>query len=170
MMDVVTINIQGEDLNDRPARLLGALIDMGKLPRFVDAIVERRDTWTALCWLEEDMLQFQTRNRWCGATDGWKLAVGHCAELDDVPSYTGYGNVQAWLLYDDGNSVWAVTIRPAEYRQQEDTHDVVVWSAEEFDEHCEAVLTTAVDFADDSGMMLNLAMREIRDLERMFEE
>jgi hypothetical protein len=48
MMDVVTINIQGEDLNDRPARLLGALIDMGKLPRFVDAIVEKRDTWTTL--------------------------------------------------------------------------------------------------------------------------
>ena len=167
MMDVVTISVQGpEDTNDYPARLLGALIDQGRLPRFVDAIIEKRDTWTTLCWLEEDMLQFESRNRWCGATDGWRIAVGHCPELDDVPAYTGYG-MQAWLLYETEDCLWAVTIRPAETRQLEEADDVVIWSHEEFIDHYNAVPVASVAFADDSGLRLNKAMREIRELEEM---
>jgi hypothetical protein len=164
--DVVTISVQG-DAGDRPKRLLDALIEGGKLRRFCDAIVERRDLWTTLCWLEDDMLQFEASNRSSCATDGWKIAVGHCSELEDVPAYCGWGELQAWLLYDDGSRVWAVTIRPAEYRQLEDVPDVLVWDAAEFDERCDAAVAMAVPFADDSGMRLNKAMRELRELESL---
>lgn len=163
-MNVLTIQVQDE-VDDRAARVLEALGDIGKLPRFMDAIIERRDLWTVLCWLEDDLLAFQSRNRWCGATDDWLLTVGLSRHLiEDVPEYTGYGKVQAWLVYEEE---WVLTVVPPDVRQHEGTADILVWDGATFCEEFGAVPIASVHFADDSGMKLNRAMRA-NDLEAIF--
>lgn len=158
-MHVLTIQVQDE-VDDRAAEVLAALTDIGKLDGFMAAIVEGRDLWTVLCWLEEDLLRFAGRNPWCGALDGWRLVVGTCPYLlEDVPEYTGYGVVGAWLLYEGD---WVMTIVPPEVRQREETADVLVWDAGYFEEMYGAIPLASVVFAEDSGMRLNAAMRQVR--------
>lgn len=164
MQQVLTIHVQ-DDVDDRAARILAALGHIGKLPRFMDAIVERRDMWTVLCWLEDDLLAFSGRNRWCGALDGWQLVVGSSpALLENVPEYTGYGEVQAWLVFENR---WVLTVIPADIRQHEDTDDVLVWDYDEFIDKCEAIPIATVALADDSAIHLNRKMREFSKLEAM---
>lgn len=164
-MDVVTFTVQG-DADDRPARVLAGLSEINRLPRFVDAIVEKRDVWTVLCWLEEDLLAFARRNRSSAAIDDWTLVLGRCADLDDIPEHAGYGDLQAWIEFGKD---FVVTICPANSRQQEDADDVLVWTADEFAEHCNATRIVGVGFAEDSGKRLNRAMREIRELDELFD-
>jgi hypothetical protein len=160
-MNIVTYAIQGE-ADDRAARVLAGLSENNHLPHFVDAIVERRDVWTVLCWLEDDLLALARRNRWCAAPEDWTLVVGRCADLDDIPAHTGYGDLQAWLEYGPDS---VITICPADSRQQEDADDVLVWTSDEFAEHCNPTRILGVGFADDSGKRLNRALRQIRELE-----
>lgn len=163
-MNVLTLHIE-DDCDDRAAQVLAALGDWGKLPRFVDAIIEGRDMWTTICWLEEDLLAFHGKNRWCSALDGWQIVVGSSPHLlEDVPGYLEYGPLQAWLVFEDK---WVLTIVPAEYRQQEDTDDVQVWDIDTFTEKCEAIPVASVAFADDSAIHLNRKMREFGRLEAM---
>ncbi len=165
--DILTVNVQ-EDTDDRAAQVLGALNDIGRLPQFMHHIVERSPMWMVLCALEDDLLAFHGKNRWCGSLDGWELVVGTSPFiLEDVPEYTGYGAVQAWLVYE---GEWVLTINPSFIRQQEDTDDVLVWDAVGFYE--QSIALAKVNFADDSAIHLNQAMRktmrEIDELEAAF--
>ena len=160
-MRVLTVEVRSED--KRAASVLCTLFDAGKLPLFGDAIVNKRDAWTTFCRLEDDLLAFASRNRWCAALEDWKLVLGHCPYMDDVPEYTGYGHMQAWLEYGDR---WAVTIQQMDLRQREDQPDVIVWDTEEFEDHTGASRYVAVAFADDSAIHLNRAVRELRGLEQ----
>lgn len=163
-IDVLTFSVGCDD--EQAKDVLAALAEARKLPRFVDAIVERRDTWTTLCWLEEDLLAFARKNRWGGAVDDWALVVGRCPFLEDVPSYTGYGKrtwpMQAWLEYA---GQWVVAIQRPELRQREDQADVGVRDAEDFYADHSVTRIAGVAFADDSGIHLNRALRAVRDLE-----
>ena len=165
-MNVLTIGLRIEDEDDRAARVLGGLADLGKLPRFMQCIEECRDTWTVLHFLQEDMLAFAAVNPWCGATDGWALVLGHCAELEDLPQYTVpyWGQVQAWLVYQ---STWAVTVQPADLRGGPDQDDLLVWDLGDFEEHCAATPITGCVFCEEFGIYLNRAMREYRQLEAL---
>jgi hypothetical protein len=165
--DILTINVQ-EDTDDRAAQVLGALNDIGRLPQFMHHVVSRSPSWLVLCALEEDLLAFHGKNRWCGSLDGWELVVGTSPFiLEDVPEYTGYGPVQAWLLYE---GEWVLTINPSFIRQQEDTDDILVWDAACFYE--QSISLAKVHLADDSAIHLNRAMhktmREIDELEAAF--
>jgi hypothetical protein len=165
--DTLTINVQ-EDIDDRAAQVLKALNDINLLPEFMHHIVSFSPSWMVLCALEADLLAFHGRNRWCGSLDGWELVVGTSPFiLEDVPEYTGYGQVQAWLVYE---GEWVLTINPSFIRQQKNTDDVLVWDAACFYE--QSISLARVHLADDSAIHLNRAMhqtmREIDELEAAF--
>jgi hypothetical protein len=160
--DVINVELRSEEGEPMPLRILVALAEIGKLPHYVDAILEGRGAWHTMCLLEDDLLAFESRNRWCGAIGGWQFIIGHCAELEDVPSYNPWGHVQAWLE----NWGWVFTFNT---RDGQDGRDVTVWPRDEFYDHTEAVPIASADFADDSAIVLNRAMREIRELESLLE-
>jgi hypothetical protein len=162
-VNVLTINVQ-EDVDTRAAEVLASLADIGLLPRFMHDIVERSPMLTVLCALEDDLLAFSARNRWSGSLDGWELVVGLSPFLlEAVPSYTGYGDVDAWLVYE---GEWVLTIVPPDIRQKKNTDDVLVWAAETF--YAQSVPLASVAFADDSAIHLNRQMRQLSSLEAAF--
>jgi len=163
-MDVLTIHVQDET-DERAACVLAGLADMRKLSGFLDAIFEKRDLWTVICRLEDDLLAFNDKNRYCGALDDWKFVVGHCPFLlENVPEYLGYGDdLQAWLVFEDE---WVLTVIPPDIRQGENTDDVLVWDLDSFMEH-DALPLASTAFADDSGIKFNRAMREIREMDAL---
>lgn len=143
------------------AQLLAALVDIGKLPQFVDEVEHgptREDwrnvaAWHAICRLEDDMLAFQQRNRWCGMVDGWEIVIGHADAPEDhpipmVPEYVGWGPVQAWVEYNSGA---VVTIDPG--------YGVHVWDKEFFEHETQCDVFTRAPFSGDSGILLNAAFR-----------
>jgi len=141
---------------ERTAALLAALLDSGKVPRFQDEVEWRGLAWHAICGLEDDLLDFQRKNRWCGSTDGW-YTVGGKALLNEgapvqvtvptVPQYTGWGDVQAWLQYEDT----VVVVEPG--------YGLHLFDLPTFEATYTGDIITGAAFADDSGMALNAAFR-----------
>jgi len=165
----INIEIRGEASGERAAGLLSALIDCGKLPSFVDALLNRHNAYHDICMMEDDVMAFEHRNRWCGAADGWMIVVGRCSfpepHLENVPTYTGWGGalgVQAWLQYEDS----FVTIGTA--GRGPDEADVLVWDPDEFVASHGAEVFVRAAFADNSAMVLNRSFRAIAELEVSF--
>ena len=154
---MLTISVAGDDT---AARILSALANSRKLPRFSSAIENGDEPWMCYCALEEDMLAFERKNRWCGAVDGWRFVVGTSDRAASVPLWLGYGIAEAWLEYEPSGSV--VVVKAADEREDA---DVVVREADELDF---APLATAA-FADDSAIHLNRAVKEVRALEGAWE-
>jgi hypothetical protein len=151
---MVTIELLTREELPRPAVLLKGLIESGKLSSFVNSLDNSDSSWHALCQLEEDVLSFERRNRWCGSADGWNIVVGRCDVLPQVPSYNDWGNVAAWAAYDD----FVVVIDPTGER-------VLVWDAEDFYTSNEASVRASSPFADDSAMRLNPILKAFARLD-----
>lgn len=158
----MVIEVHGEDeATEYAAQLLAAMVDIGKLPQFVDEVEHRPSSekgrsvasWHAICRLEDDMLAFQQKNRWCGLVDGWAIVIGYAETpegsrpIPTVPEYTGWGPVQAWLECNGA----PVTIDPG--------YGVHVWDKEFFEYDTQCDVFTTVPFSDDSGILLNAAFR-----------
>jgi len=141
---------------ERTAELLAALTDIGKVPHLADEVDYRGLAWHAICGLEDDLLDFQRKNRWCGSTDGWYIVIGKallCAgapvqvSIPSVPQYVGWGDVQAWLQHDNA----AVVVEPG--------YGVHVFDLPTFEASYSGDIIAGAAFADDSAIALNAAFR-----------
>jgi len=168
-MNILTVCLNTTEDSDRLTRLGQALGNLSRLSAFMQCIEERRDTWTVLNFMLDDMLAYRYWDRAQGDIGDWTLVLGYCPDLEDLPEYTisAWGQVQAWVVYRDE---WAITVQPADLRGGPDQCDLLVWHVDDFTEHCRAVPIVACTFGDDIGMRLNKAMREYRALEAMFEQ
>jgi hypothetical protein len=167
----LTIEMKTPD-EPHPAALLSALVEIGKLPNFVGAMADGVKPWDALCLLEADMLAFESKNRWCGATDGWRIVVGSCPFLPDDPDYNDWGQVSSWVAYGD----YVMTIVPGGSCDEDECScgdgcveecggKVVLWDAEEFYVGQEATVRAHTAFADDSAIPLNRILKMFASLE-----
>lgn len=125
------------------ARIVKALVEARKVPRFAAMVEDGHVPWHCICMFEEEVLHWAHRNRWCACAEDWNIVVGWADDVPDVPKYVGWGDVQAWLTYDG----CAVMVEP-EYGVVVRPLDVLA-----------TVPLAVCEFRDDSGMVLNAALR-----------
>jgi hypothetical protein len=137
--------VSEEGTDSRPVDIVKALIETGRLPRFAQATADGWPVWHTICQLEDDLLAFNRKNRWCGMLDGWTICLGHSDEdAADLPVYqqAEWGALQCWLRYED------TVVLPGD--------GAVRFVAEdEFD----GSLTAHSPLADYSGIRLNLLLK-----------
>ena len=146
------VEIHGESTEDT-ARLVKALVDAGKLDRFRAMVEDAHPVWHAICMLEEDLLAYDRRHPDAGILDGWRIVVGSGKGIQAVPEYVGWGHAQAWVEH----GMACCTIEPR--------YGVVCRGLVDFINHHHTIPWATTRFADDSGIHLNAAMREMRELE-----
>ena len=135
------------------AELVKALVDIGKLERFAAMVEDGHCAWHCICMLEEDLLAFAHRNRWCGSVEGWRTVVGSGTDIQPVPEYVGWGHAQAWLEHYEVSCV----VEPG--------YGLVCRTLDDFVAHHRTIPWASAPFCDESGIILNRAMREMQELE-----
>ena len=129
--------------NTPTAELLDALVKEHMVDAFAQEVEERGPPWHAICLLENELLELDQKHPDAGHLDGWRITVGHAPEGNEIPKYVGYGDAVAWLEHYDT----IVTIEPG--------YGVILRDFTEFE--CSPMIS--VPFADNSGMILNKAMK-----------
>lgn len=142
------------------AELISAYVDSGHADNFAAKLHDGHVSWHCICLLEEDLLNWSSRNRWCAAVDDWLMAVGYAEDCKDehgrvllaieyVPRYVGWGKVKAWLVHEST----AVVIEPGV--------GVHLFDHDDFDESFHATPLVVCGFRDDSAMLMNAAFKEM---------
>jgi hypothetical protein len=143
------IAVCGIEEETRAVRLLQGLIEAQKLREFSGAMDSSTTPWDAICMFEEDLLRFQRKNRWCGVLDeGWAIEVGRCPLLPQVPSYTEWGKVAAWIRVDE----FVLVIDPP-------SRCIEVWYDMDFYDNYEATIRCTAPFAEDSAILMNKILK-----------
>lgn len=141
------------ETTERTAELVRGYVLAGKLEHFAAMVEDAHPVWHCICMFEEDLLAFARRNRWCGSVDGWRIIVGSGTDIQPVPQYTGWGHAQAWLEHYDVSCV------------VEPSYGLVCRTLDDFVAHHRTIPWASAPFCDESGIILNRAMREMRELE-----
>ena len=139
---------------ERTAELISAYVDFGHLDNFAHKVHEGHPFWHCICLMEDDLLRWSQRNRWCAGADDWLMAVGYAQDcvdergrtllaIEDVPKYVGWGAVKAWLVHEST----AVVIQPGV--------GLHLFSAEDFDASFRAQPLVVCAFRDDSAILMN---------------
>jgi len=109
------------------------------------------DAWERLCALEEDLLRVSDRSEKYDFSN-WYFVCGEAVNLDGV---------RGWLENDE---LIVVTLP----KDQEE--DILIMRANEFETLFTAFSRARVPIADDSGLKLNRALKEVEALEKQIAE
>ena len=155
----MVIELKSEE-HEFVAGLLKGLTDSQRLRQFSGGMDNEHCPYQCMCFLEEDLLNFEQEHPGSKATEGWYFCLGRANtdKIMPVPEHTGYTGMKPWMMYVYGDKTAIITI--------EEGYGLSVWDVEQFYEMRDAVTVIMVKFAEDSGMALNAANKVYVECER----
>lgn len=145
---IMNIDLHTDDV-PRIAEALGWMIEHGKVPEFVGIMdCPEAHPWDCVCALENDILTLDRRNPNGDVAKGWMIEVGECSGIPYVPTYTEWGAVSAWVVYEDHVLVPV----PKDFT-------VELWGYEDFETAYNADMRCGVPMADGNAIFLNRVLK-----------